>query len=182
MQPVPQDLLKGYVQSQHFTSTTEIMEAMKEMFRDVIQTVMEVEMDEELGRERCERSDEPEGAPRNYRNGCGVGAVSRGYSSKGRIWVVVQRRTVPGNSAARRRSKLVLPPLPMTAVTPGYTSSSLEKSIIHLFLFGLSAILRACFTYRLTIRRFMPCSKPSAERSNMGNILANCRWVKVQKS
>ena len=69
MQPVPQDLLKGYVQSQHFTSTTEIMEAMKEMFRDVIQTVMEVEMDEELGRERCERSDEPEGAPRNYRNG-----------------------------------------------------------------------------------------------------------------
>ena len=41
MQPVPQDLLKGYVQSQHFTSTTEIMEAMKEMFRDVIQTVME---------------------------------------------------------------------------------------------------------------------------------------------
>ena len=27
MQPVPQDLLKGYVQSQHFTSTTEIMEA-----------------------------------------------------------------------------------------------------------------------------------------------------------
>lgn len=69
MQSVPQDLLKEYVQSQHFTSTTEIMEAMKEMFRDVIQTVMEVEMDEELGRERCERSDAPEGTPRNYRNG-----------------------------------------------------------------------------------------------------------------
>ena len=32
MQPVPQDLLKEYVQSQHFTSTTEIMEAMKEMY------------------------------------------------------------------------------------------------------------------------------------------------------
>lgn len=31
------------------------MQAMKEMFRDVLQTVMEVEMDEELGRERCER-------------------------------------------------------------------------------------------------------------------------------
>ena len=69
MQPVPQDLLKEYVQSQHFTSTTEIMAAMKEMFRDVIQTVMEVEMDEELGRERCERSDAPEGTARNYRNG-----------------------------------------------------------------------------------------------------------------
>ena len=46
MQPVPQDLLKQYVQSQKFTSTAEIMSAMKEMFRDVIQTVMEVELDE----------------------------------------------------------------------------------------------------------------------------------------
>ena len=50
MQSAPQKLLKEYVQSQHFTSTADIMQAMKEMFRDVIQTVMEVEMDEELGR------------------------------------------------------------------------------------------------------------------------------------
>lgn len=70
MQPVPQDLLKEYVQSQHFTSTADIMHAMKEMFRDVIQQVMEVEMDEELGRERCQRSAPTEGEhPRNYRNG-----------------------------------------------------------------------------------------------------------------
>ena len=57
MQPVPQDLLKAYVQSQKFTSTADIMAAMKEMFRDVIQQVMEVELDEELGRERCQRSE-----------------------------------------------------------------------------------------------------------------------------
>lgn len=69
MQSAPQDLMKQYVQSQHFTSTSEIMQAMKEMFRDVIQTAMEVEMDEELDRERCQRSQEPEGKPRNYRNG-----------------------------------------------------------------------------------------------------------------
>ncbi len=61
------ELLKEYVQSRHFTSTAEIMAAMKEMFRDVIQTVMEVEMDEELGRERCQRA-ETSSAP-NYRNG-----------------------------------------------------------------------------------------------------------------
>ena len=69
MQSAPQNLLKEYVQSQKFTSTAEIMQAMKEMFRDVIQTVMEVEMDEELGRERCQRSEQPEEEPRNYRNG-----------------------------------------------------------------------------------------------------------------
>ena len=67
MTTAPQELLKEYVQSQHFTSTAEIMTAMKEMFRDVVQTVMEVEMDEELGRERCQRS-EMTSAP-NYRNG-----------------------------------------------------------------------------------------------------------------
>ena len=71
MQSAPQNLLKEYVQSQHFTSTADIMNAMKEMFRDVVQTVMEVEMDEELGRQRCERlqTKEDEATPRNYRNG-----------------------------------------------------------------------------------------------------------------
>ena len=68
MQPVPQDLLKQFVQSQHFTSTADIMDAMKEMFRDVIQQVMEVEMDEELGRERCQRASGEKTSP-NYRNG-----------------------------------------------------------------------------------------------------------------
>ena len=69
MQTAPKELLKEYVQSQRFTSTAEIMQAMKEMFRDVIEQVMEVEMDDELGRERCQRSEEPEGQNRNYRNG-----------------------------------------------------------------------------------------------------------------
>ena len=68
MNAAPQELLKEYVKSQHFTSTTEIMTAMKEMFRDVVQTAMEVELDEELGRERCQRAEALETAP-NYRNG-----------------------------------------------------------------------------------------------------------------
>ena len=70
MQPVPQDLLKEYVQSLHFTSTADIMQAMKEMFRDVIQQVMEIEMDEQLGYERGQRSVPTEGEQaKNYRNG-----------------------------------------------------------------------------------------------------------------
>ena len=69
MQSTPRDLLKEYVQSQQFTSTAEIMQAMKEMFRDVLEQVMEVEMDDELGRERCQRSEDADGQARNYRNG-----------------------------------------------------------------------------------------------------------------
>ena len=64
----PQELLKEYVRSQQFTSTAEIMTAMKEMFRDVVQTAMEVELDEELGRERCQRAEASDTTP-NYRNG-----------------------------------------------------------------------------------------------------------------
>ena len=68
MQSAPQELLKQYVQSQHFTSTADIIEAMKEMFRDIIQQVMEVELDEELGQERCQRAGTENTSP-NHRNG-----------------------------------------------------------------------------------------------------------------
>ena len=68
MNTTPAELLKEYVKSQQFTSTAEIMTAMKEMFRDVVQTAMEVELDEELGRERCQRAEASETTP-NYRNG-----------------------------------------------------------------------------------------------------------------
>ena len=63
MKTAPQELLKEYVKSQHFSSTAEIMAAMKEMFRDVVQTAMEVELDEELGRERCQRAEVSNTAP-----------------------------------------------------------------------------------------------------------------------
>ncbi len=71
MSKVPAELLKSYVQSQQFTSTTEIMEAIKDMFRDVIQQVMEVELGQELGYEKSERvsSSDDYKAPKNYRNG-----------------------------------------------------------------------------------------------------------------
>ena len=69
MQSAPKNLLKEYVKNQQFSSTADIMQAMKEMFRDVIEQVMEVEMDDELGRERCQRSDEAEVQAKNYSNG-----------------------------------------------------------------------------------------------------------------
>ncbi len=56
---------------QHFTSTTDIMNSMKELFSDVLQTVMEAELEEKLGYEKSERvSNTDENAmSKNYRNG-----------------------------------------------------------------------------------------------------------------
>ena len=49
MEKAPAELMKEYVNSQKFTSTTEIMEAMKAMSGDVLQQVMEAELDTKLG-------------------------------------------------------------------------------------------------------------------------------------
>ena len=71
MEKTPKEMLKAYVDSQKFSSTTEIMDAMKEMFRDVLQQVMESELDTALGYEKSQRMSDSgvENKPRNYRNG-----------------------------------------------------------------------------------------------------------------
>ena len=71
MEKTPYELLKAYVDSQQFNSTTEIMTAMKEMFRDVLQQVMESELEAQLGYEKSQRQSESavETGKRNYRNG-----------------------------------------------------------------------------------------------------------------
>jgi transposase-like protein len=63
--------MKAYVNSQKFSSTSEVMAAMKEMFKDVLQQVMECELDNKLGYEKSERvSENVEVAEsKNYRNG-----------------------------------------------------------------------------------------------------------------
>ena len=42
MTKVPAEIMREYVRSQNFTATDEIMTAMKDMFRDVLQQVMEL--------------------------------------------------------------------------------------------------------------------------------------------
>ena len=71
MELTPKELMKQYVDSQNFTSTTEIMQAMKDLFRDAIQQVMESELDVELGYEKSERmsDSETDNLSKNYRNG-----------------------------------------------------------------------------------------------------------------
>ena len=71
MELTPKELMKQYVDSQNFTSTTQIMQAMKELFRDAIQQVMESELDGELGYEKSERMSDSENdnLSKNYRNG-----------------------------------------------------------------------------------------------------------------
>ena len=71
MEKTPKAMMREYVNSQHFESTAEVMAAMKEMFADVLQQVMECELEEKLGYEKSERMSEAgeDGMSKNYRNG-----------------------------------------------------------------------------------------------------------------
>ncbi|HOF69581.1 MAG TPA: IS256 family transposase, partial [Ruminococcus sp.] len=57
--------------NQQFTSTTDIMNSMKELFGDVLQQVMEAELEEKLGYEKSERTslNDEKSLSKNYRNG-----------------------------------------------------------------------------------------------------------------
>ena len=71
MEKTPAEMMKEYVNSQQFKSTSDVMAAMKEMFADVVQRVMECEMDDMLGYEKSQRigEDDETGVSKNYRNG-----------------------------------------------------------------------------------------------------------------
>ena len=71
MTKAPAEMMREFLKSQNFTSTDEVMVAMKEMFKEVLQEVMESELSEELGYEKSERmsNDECSNKSKNYRNG-----------------------------------------------------------------------------------------------------------------
>ena len=49
MEKAPAEMMREFVRSQKFTSTDEVMTAMKDMFKDILQEVMECELSDELG-------------------------------------------------------------------------------------------------------------------------------------
>lgn len=52
MEKASKELLQEFVNSQHFTSTMDTMNSMKELFSDVLQQVMEAELEETPGYEK----------------------------------------------------------------------------------------------------------------------------------
>lgn len=71
MENTASKMMKEYVNSQKFSSTADIMEAIKDLFRDALQQVMEGELEEKLGYEKNERiaEDSENKLSKNYRNG-----------------------------------------------------------------------------------------------------------------
>lgn len=66
MSNLSKEVLRNYVKEQNFTSPDDVLAAMKEMFRDVLQEALESEMDAQLGYDKYEVSDKQ---TQNSRNG-----------------------------------------------------------------------------------------------------------------
>ena len=66
---ISENIAKEFVNGQQFTSTTDIINSMKELFSDVPQTVMEADLEEKLGYEKSERMSDntKKGMSKNYR-------------------------------------------------------------------------------------------------------------------
>lgn len=66
MSKISKELLRDYVSEQNFSNSDDVLNAMKDMFRDVLQEVLEAEMDSHLG---YDKSDQSEKNTNNRRNG-----------------------------------------------------------------------------------------------------------------
>ena len=66
MSKISKELLRNYVKEQNFATPDDILNAIKEMFKDVLQEVLETEMDSRLG---YDKNDLNEKDTANRRNG-----------------------------------------------------------------------------------------------------------------
>lgn len=71
MSMIPKEVIRELIKESKFTSTTDVMNAIKDMFKDVLQEIMEAELNAKLGYNKQERrsdNDEKQ-VSKNYRNG-----------------------------------------------------------------------------------------------------------------
>ena len=66
MSNISKEVLRNYIKEQNFTSPDDVLIAMKEMFKDVLQETLEAEMDTQLGYDRYDISEKQ---TQNSRNG-----------------------------------------------------------------------------------------------------------------
>ncbi len=71
MSTIPREAIREFIKQGNFKTSEELLEGIKDLFRDALQEVMEGELDAVLGYDKQERRAAVEGSEehRNYRNG-----------------------------------------------------------------------------------------------------------------
>lgn len=68
---IPKEAIREFIKQGNFKTSDELLEGIKDMFKEALQEVMEGELDTALGYDKQERREQNEGSeePKNYRNG-----------------------------------------------------------------------------------------------------------------
>jgi putative transposase len=65
MSGISKEILRNYIKEQNFTSPNQVLDAMKDMFKDVLQETLEAEMDTQLGYDKYDVSEKQTSNSRN---------------------------------------------------------------------------------------------------------------------
>lgn len=147
MSKVSKELLREFVKEQKFTSTSQILDTLKEMFRDVLQESLEAEFDEQMGYDKYEISSKPTS---NSRNGCSKKTVK---SELGNIELNMPRdregQFKPVIVPKHERNVTGIEDKVMTLYSKGMTTRDIHDQIKELYGVEISSDLVSRITERI---------------------------------
>lgn len=147
MSNLSKEILRNYVKEQNFTSADDVLAAMKEMFRDVLQEALESEMDAQLGYDKYEVSDKQ---TQNSRNGYSKKTVR---SELGNIEVNVPRdrngEFEPKIIPKDQRSVNGIEDKVMALYAAGMTTRDIAEQVKNLYDIEISAEMVSNITNRI---------------------------------
>jgi len=147
MSNLSKEILRNYVKEQNFTSADDVLAAMKEMFRDVLQEALESEMDAQLGYDKYEVSDKQ---TQNSRNGYSKKTVR---SELGNIEVNVPRdrngEFEPKIIPKHQRSVNGIEDKVMSLYAAGMTTRDIAEQVKNLYDIEISAEMVSNITNRI---------------------------------
>lgn len=135
---IPQEVIRDLIASEQFQNTSDILGCLKNMFKQVLQEVMEVEMDEMLGYDKNEHVDAAE--QKNYRNGYSKKTVK---SQVGEVDVKIPRdrngEFEPKILPKHQRNAEGLEEKVMNLYAAGLTTRDISEQIRSLYNVDISA-------------------------------------------
>jgi len=147
MSNLSKEVLRNYIKEQNFTSADEVLAAMKEMFRDVLQEALESEMDTQLGYDKYEVSEKQ---TQNSRNGYSKKTVR---SELGNVELNIPRdrngEFEPKIVPKHQRSVTGIEDKVMALYAAGMTTRDIAEQVKNLYDVEISAEMISNITNRI---------------------------------
>ena len=147
MSKLSKELLRNYVSEQNFSTPDDVLVAMKEMFKEILQEALEAEMDSHLG---YDKSDQAEKITNNRRNGYSTKTIK---SELGPVKIDIPRdrngEFVPQIVPKHQRNVNGIEDKVMALYAAGMTTRDISEQIKNLYDVEISADMVSNITNRI---------------------------------